>query len=173
MPALLQKRADVEPPAYPVPEEEIYEARFLNYDEPKPSKFIDKRTQEYPLQVRLVFEIQDGGEFDGTEVSKYVDWEMNALNKRSIYHVLQALDPEFDGEGGESLDDFLDKKCRIEIKHKPGVSKQTGLPVTYANIGTIRPLRKKKTSPNGDEAAEKPAKAVAKKSALDVDDDEE
>lgn len=172
MPATLPKRADVEPPAFVVPDEEIYEAKFLDYDDPKPSNFINKSTGEYPLQVRLKFEIQDGGEFDGTEVSYYVDFEMNALNKRSIYHVLQALDPEFDSEGGDSLDDYLGKKCRIEIMHKPGVSTKTGLPVTYAKIRTIRPLRKKKTSSNGDETTEQTAKPVAKKSVF-ADDDED
>src|SRR4051794_39898344 len=167
----LGQRRDEAPPEYKVPPEDFYVARFRKYDDPVPSAFANRDTGEYEDRIRLVFAIDDPDaeqDVQGAEVSMYCDVEVNAFRKQSIYHVLLALDPEHEPEGGEDLDDYKGKKVRIEVVHKTKGDK------TYANIGAIKPARRQRASsaPKEDDRELVGASSRgSKKSVFNVDDE--
>lgn len=168
----LGKRRDEAPPEYEVPPEEVYVAEFADYDDPVQSSF-KNRDGEYPMRIRLVFAISDDDadeKYQGAKCSMYCDVEVNALNPKSIYHPLLALDPENEPQGGEDLDEFKALKCRISVKHTTKGDK------TYANIDKVLPLKRRRgASANGNGKAEPEqrelvgAGAGKKRSAFDVD----
>lgn len=151
----LPKRLDREAPAFVLADEDWYTARFLNYDNPVPSTFKNKQTDEYPLRINLKFEISDEeSDFNGVEVSGFFDFEMNSLNKGSIYNVIAALDPENEPDDDSTLDEHLNRKCRVEVKHSAPKMKN-GREVVYANVMSVKPFKKKK--PAAAPAETKPA----------------
>src|SRR5262245_45264628 len=86
-PVKLPERHDEASPDYTPPPENVYVFKFLKYDDPVRSDFADRRTGEFPERIRLVFEIRDPDadeEWQGAEVSKFCDLEVNALRPQSI-----------------------------------------------------------------------------------------
>lgn len=157
----LPKRHDEEPPEYPLLPEEVYVAELAEYSQPKESAYVDKRTGKYPMQIRLVFAVKDPeveDKWQGEKAGAYFDLEMNSLLQKSIYHPLYALDPKNEPEGGEDLDEYLGKKCRISVKHKKNGDK------TYANVDKVMPLRRRAKADESEDEAPK-----RKPSAFDVD----
>jgi hypothetical protein len=156
----LPRRNDAEPAPYRLPDKDFYTLEFVKYDEPTLSAYLDKATGDYPWRIRLVFAVRDDDDFAGVEVSKWVDVEVNSLDKGSIYHVLAALDPDNEPQGGEPLDDYLGKTCKGEIVHVTKPSKvNPGQMLTYANVTGLKPLkRRRKTDEIGQETMPLPAR---------------
>lgn len=168
----LGKRHDESPPTPEVPPEDFYVFEFVDYGEPQPSKFKDERTGEYPMRIRLVFALRDPDvedKFQGAKASAHFDVEMNALNKKSVYHPLLALDPENDPQGGEDLDEYKGTKCRGALKHRKSGEE------TYCDIADIKPLRRRRGASTNAEPAEQRelvgAGAEKRRSAFDVEDE--
>lgn len=165
----LGRRNDQEAPEYPVLPEDFYVMEFVEYDEPVESAYLDKATGEYPWRMRLVFAVKDpevDERWQGEKASVWVDCDMNALRKQSIYHILYALDPANDPEGGEDLDDYKGKRIRAEVKHTKKGDK------TYANIASVKPMRKRTSSNGQSDSGERElvgAGSGKKRSAFDVD----
>lgn len=136
--ATLPKRHDEEVNTFAVPDEGTHQARFMRYDDPLPSQY-KNRDGEYPLRIKLVYKITQG-EFEGEEVSCFCDFDLNALNKNSIYHHLTALDPDAELTGDEDLDDYIGKRCTIKLVHK--ASKKNPDRV-FANIVEVSPAKRK------------------------------
>lgn len=168
-------RQDVEPGEYYVPEEGYYELVFTKYDEPVQSNFKDKRTNDYGQRICLYFEVdEEGEEAHGYEFRTWWNFDMNAELGSSMYHPLKALC------GGEEpnrkrLDDYLRLRCGGTVKHvkKPSKNDPTRT-VTFANIDALSPLKKKRrAAPPPDDEPEEEAEPAPKKSAFEVDDEDE
>lgn len=173
----LGKRYDQKPPEYAVPPEDFYVLEFSEYDDPVASTF-KNRDGEYPMRIRLVFVINDpdtDDKYQGAKVSLYCDAEVNALNEKSIYHPMLALDPENEPQGGEDLDEYKGMKCKGVIKHTVKGDK------TYANVASVKAMRRRKAptddapTKNGrkqdDERELVGAGAGKRRSAFNVDDE--
>lgn len=169
---ILPNRHDQEPPAYPPLPEEVYVAVFVEHGEPKHSDYLDRRTGEYPLQIRLVFAVHDPDVDEawlGEKAGAWFDYEMNALKRKSIYHPLLALDPDHEPQGGEDLATYLGKRCRIAVKHVKKGDR------TFANVDRVMPYRKQRAAgPADDDGTRQEAvgDASGKQESAFVDDDD-
>lgn len=152
------------PGEYKVPDEDFYVMTLDDWDEPIRSSFIDKETGEYPLRINLKFKVQEDlqgdTEFADFTCSKYVDLDLNPYAKGSIWDVLVTLDPTIEPEPGMEIENYRGKKLIAEVVHKKKPSRDDPTKInTFANIGAIKPMKKKKAAP-------KPANALL------TDDDE-
>lgn len=170
----LGKRRDEAPPEYEVPPEDMYVAEFVEYDDPVQSTF-KNRDGEYPERIRLVWAVRDDEadeKYQGARVSGWYDLEVNALNPKSVYHPLLAMDPDNEPEGGEDLDEYKAAKCRVVVKHTTKGDK------TYANVDKVLPLKRRRgaaaSNGNGADAKEERepvgAGAGKRRSPFDVED---
>lgn len=162
------------PSQFITPDEGFYVLALDDWDEPVRSAYADKETGEFPWRVNLKFKVvnaigEDGAtNADGTDVvnatcGKFVDVDLNPNAKQSIWHILLALDPGNEPEPGGEIEPYRGKRLIGEITHtvKPD-KKNTGKSITYANVGSVKPIKKAK-----------PAAAKAKVNPLvDESDDE-
>lgn len=165
------------PQTYRVPDEDRYIMELIGNDEPVQSKYQDKATGEYPyrvnLRIRIVSDLHGDLEFEGLECGKYVGIDLNPNDKTSIWHVLEAIDPGADHRAlaGKSIAPYFNRPFVGDVDHTVKAStKRPGETVTYANVGAVKPAKKKKPAPvEIDEEPETPKK---KRNPL-LDDDEE
>lgn len=80
-----------------------------------------------------------GGEFDGTKVNGFFDYDLNAENDRSLIWLIDAIDGDLPDEDDEiDIDDYMNKKVLGTIGHstKQVTDKRTGELVnrTYQNV---------------------------------------
>ena len=154
--------SEKEPQNFVLVDEDTYVAHLSSADDPKPSSYIDKETGEYPLRVQIRFKIEaasDGDEeYKNEEVTLWCGLDLNPNDKGSIWHPLQALDPDNDPEPGMDLADYYGKRCRVQVVHSdPSKNKDRKV---YANVSKVLPLKKAKA----------PAKSAAKQNPLTRDD---
>ena len=163
------------PTQFVTPDEGFYVLALDDWDDPVKSAYADKETGEYPWRVNLKFKVVNAiGEegatnADGTDVvdatcGKFVDVDLNPNAKQSIWHVLCALDPTTDPEPGGEIEPYRGKRLIGEITHttKPD-KKNPGKTVTYANVGSVKPLKKAKPA----------AKPAPKQNPLTAEDDDD
>lgn len=153
------------PATFTPPDEDFYVLKLDDWDEPVRSSFQDKETGEYPLRINLKFKVvsdlQGDIEFEGKDASKFVDLDLNPNVKGSIWHVMLALDPTTEPEAGQQLEPYRGKSLIGEIVHNVKPKKNSpGETVTYANVGAVKPVKKKKVE------------STAKKNPLLDNDDE-
>lgn len=148
---MLPKRHDLAIEDYAVPDEDFYALKFLGYDDPVASAYQDKTTGDYPMRLRLRFEIVDDDDFGGDEVSGYWDLAMNANRTSSIYHVVAALTGDEVAPDDEiDLDRLKGKTCRGRVVHKKKPSREDPSRIlTFANIAEVKSAKrnKKKAAP--------------------------
>ena len=169
------------PTQFVTPDEGFYVLALDDWDDPVKSAYADKETGEYPWRVNLKFKVvnaigeegatnADGTDVVGATCGKFVDVDLNPNAKQSIWHVLCALDPTTEPEPGGEIERYRGKKLIGEIVHavKDKKDKTTGrvIPgqsVTYANVGSVKPLKKAKPA----------AKPAPKQNPLTAEDDDD
>jgi hypothetical protein len=131
-----------------IPDEGLHVVKFIGWTEPQQSQYINERTGEIPMCMKLQFEVVsdiEGGSYDSTLVidSKYINIPEGKLGKRSNMRLyVEAImgRPLEDGETPPDLETLKGRECIVDIVHNP-VEYDDG-PVTFANIKSITPKRK-------------------------------
>ncbi len=157
-----------------LPDEGYYVLKLVGEDDPKPSQFDKpKGSGNFPLRCNLKFEIVknaiDGDdEFAGEEVGLFVGLDLEPWRDDSVYHVLVALEPGEEPDAGSDTRDYWGRQCVGEIKHvKKASSKEPGKTVTFANVVSVKPYKKKKAA-----AEPKPKPVVADDDPFDGEDED-
>lgn len=147
-PVRLGEYKETVPGDFKAPDEDFYVAALDSWDNPVQSSYQDKSTGEFPWRINLKFKIvadlQGDTEFADCDCSGFFDLDLNPNAKGSILHVLTALDPTEEPTPGSPIEPYKGKQCIIEVVHKKKASKTDPTKIlTFANIGGIKPLKKK------------------------------
>lgn len=129
---------------YLLPEEGEYIGEFLGWTEPMQSKFINKKTGEFPWVIALRYRLTDFDDDPDYEIRTKL-FDPDYTRDRTLEENLKALlQRERDDDEPVELSDLIGRKVRLFVEHvtKPGTN---GDPMTYANISKV--LSGKKRQP--------------------------
>ena len=128
---------------YVLPEEGEYIGEFLGWTEPQQSKFVNKKTGEFPWVISLRYKLTDFDDDPDYEIrTKLFDPEYT--RDKTLEENLKALlQRERDDDEKIEISELVGRKVRIFVEHvtKPG---QNGEPMTFANIGKVVSAAKRK-----------------------------
>lgn len=144
----LGKYSEKIPTTFRTPDENVYVVKLDDWGEPVRSTYEDKETGEFPLRIQLKFkivkDIEGDDEFEGCDVSQWVNLDLNPNDKKSIWHPLVALDPANEPEPDMEIEEYRGKTCKANVEHSKPKANANGQMTVYANIVKTMPMKKAK-----------------------------
>jgi len=144
-----------------IPEPDVYEAVLKDIKEVEKPKF--------GPSIRWMFEIKDGGEYDGCVVSMITNTKFSGTGKGKLDAVMDALSVDIDF--GQGLDDddlraYIGTRVRINVEVTEDTKGNS-----WANVDKLWRIKKKKSPVEDGEPApkRKVEEAAPKKRAAPVD----
>ena len=128
---------------YVLPEEGEYIGEFLGWTEPMQSKFVNKKTGEFPWVIQLRYRLTDFDDDPDHEIlTRHIDPE-KTRGKLLEENLKALLQRDRDDDEKVDLAELIGRKVRLFIVHAPGKDKD-GNDVTYANIDKVVSAAKRK-----------------------------